>query len=128
MKLTEYSFVCDENIHPAVVDFLKEHVVSVKTVSELHLASADDEKILEVAHATQSIVLTHDSDFGKIVFMKKIAFTGIVYLRPGHIVPLLTVDTLKTLFANEFGLVLPFMLVAERTKLETLKVRIRSLG
>ncbi len=128
MKLTEYSFVCDENIHPVVVDFLKAHVASVKTVSELKLTSADDEKILETAHVTQSIVLTHDSDFGKIVFMKKVTFTGIVYLRPGHIIPLLTIDTLKTLFASEFELESPFMFVAERTKLDTLKVRIRSLG
>ena len=126
MKLFEYSFVCDENIHHIVVDFLKTHVKSIKTVSELNLTSQDDEKILEVAHTTQSVVLTHDNDFGKIVFMKKVPFTGIVYLRPGHIVPLFTIEILKSLFEKDFELEPPFMLIAERKK-EDIKVRIRSL-
>lgn len=126
MKLLDYSFLCDENIHPVVVDFLKTRVSSIQTVSELNLISQDDEKILEVAHSTRSIVLTHDSDFGKIVFLKKVPFTGIVYLRPGHIVPLFTIETLQALFEKEFELKAPFMLIAERKK-EDVKVRIRIL-
>ena len=70
MKLSGYSFICDENIHHGVVDFLRSAAKSVKTVSELNLTSQEDEKILEVAHASQSIVLTHDNDFDKIIFMK----------------------------------------------------------
>jgi hypothetical protein len=59
--------------------------------------------------------------------MKKVSFTGIVYLRPGHIVPLFTIEILKTLFEKDFELEPPFMLIAERKK-ENIKVRIRSLG
>lgn len=127
MKLTEYSIVCDENIHPVVVDFIRGEVKSVKTTYDLDLLSTDDEKILSAAHIMNSIVLTHDNDFGKIVFTKKVPFTGIVYLRPGHIIPLFTIEMLKTLFENEFDLAPPFMLVAERTKLDNIKVRLRSL-
>lgn len=116
MKLTEYSIVCDENIHPAVVNFIKDRVKFVKTTYDLNLLSADDEKILSVAHIMNSIVLT-----------KKVPFTGIVYLRPGHIIPLFTIEMLKTLFENEFELTPPFMLIAERTKLQNVKVRLRSL-
>jgi predicted nuclease of predicted toxin-antitoxin system len=126
MKLFEYSFVCDENIHPIVVDFLRTHAKSTKTISELNLISQDDEKILEVAHTSKSIVLTHDNDFGKLAFVKKVPFTGIVYLRPGHIVPLFTIEILKSLFEKDFELEAPFMLIAERKK-DDIKVRIRSL-
>ena len=126
MKLPEFSFVCDENIHPVVVDFLQSHVNSVKTVSSLTLVAQDDEKILAAAHITQSIVLTHDNDFGKIVFIKKVPFTGIVYLRPGHIVPLFTIEMLTALFERDFDLHPPFMLIAERKK-DDIKVRVRNL-
>src|SRR5260221_11733153 len=114
MKLSRFSFVCDENIHPTVIDYLKTKVKLVKNISELGLASASDEKILAEAHSSASVVVTHDSDFGKIVFLKKVPFTGIVYLRPGHIIPVFTIDTLKSLFENELELRSPFMLVAER--------------
>jgi predicted nuclease of predicted toxin-antitoxin system len=126
MKLSGYSYVCDENIHPDVADYLKLHVKSVRTVSELHLQSQDDETILQAAHVTQSVILTHDSDFGKIIFMKKVPFTGIIYLRPGHIVPAFTIETLTALFEKDFVLTPPFMLIAERKK-DSVKIRIRSL-
>jgi predicted nuclease of predicted toxin-antitoxin system len=127
MRWREYSFVCDENIHPDVIDFLRLHSKSVKTVSELNLSSFDDETILKAAHAKQSVVLTHDSDFGKIIFMKKVSFTGIVYLRPGHIVSVFTIETLKALLEKDFDLEPPFMLIAERKK-DAIKIRIRNLG
>ena len=128
MKLNAFTFVCDENIHPAVVEYLLSLDLSLKHVSDLNLISSSDEKILTEAHKSNSVVITHDSDFGKIVFTKKIPFTGILYLRPGHIVPALTIDTLKTLFENNFELHSPFMLIAERNKLKSIKVRIRNLG
>jgi hypothetical protein len=69
-------------------------------------------------------VVTHDSDFGKIVYTQPIKFLGILYLRPGHILAEFHISTLRTLFHNNPPVEPPFIIVAENT-INTVKIRVR---
>jgi predicted nuclease of predicted toxin-antitoxin system len=49
-----------------------------------NLFAIDDEIIIEKASKERKIILTHDNDFGKIIYTQKVKFYSIIHLRPGH--------------------------------------------
>ena len=53
-------------------------------------------------------------------------FTGIIYLRPGHIRPTFTIQTLETLAAQSLDVTAPFIVVAERRE-DSVQVRVRQM-
>lgn len=71
------------------------------------------------------VVLTHDSDFGRLAIANSEPMLGIVFLRPGHIEPTFTLETLEAVFREVEEIASPFILVAERVG-ERIKIRIRS--
>ena len=99
---------------------------NVRTVREEDLLGHDDVEVIRRAHGESRVVLTHDADFGRLAVQAAEPFTGIVYLRPGHISAefvlgiLAAVDTIGDVTA-------PFILVAERRG-GTVKVRLRARG
>ncbi len=72
------------------------------------------------------IVLTHDSDFGKLAIPNGEPIFGIVYIRPGHLRVEQTLGTLRALLTQDFDLTPPFLIVAKRID-NNVTFRLRSL-
>ena len=125
MKALDYPLLADENVHPDVISFLRDAGLDVESVSEQGRFGIPDTEVLQQATESDRVVLTHDSDFGGMaVFGAK--FTGIIYLRPGHIKADFTIKTLEAIRDNAPEVTPPFILVAERTG-DTVKIRVRQL-
>ncbi|MCC6908020.1 MAG: DUF5615 family PIN-like protein [Phycisphaerales bacterium] len=108
--------------------FLRDGGFDVLTVfDDESLRSAGDDIILQRAFEENRVVLTHDADFGTIAVAGFRPVVGIVFLRPGHIDPKSTIETLRFILAGDFELQPPFVLVAVR-QAESVRVRVRRLG
>jgi len=112
VKLFECKLLADENIHPDVVQFLRQQNCDVRDIHELGLAGQDDDAILAAAFQEQRTVLTHDGDFGRLAISQGIPINGIVYLRPGHIDSAFTIASLQAIQTQDLDLAAPFILVA----------------
>jgi predicted nuclease of predicted toxin-antitoxin system len=126
MELQEFGLLADENIHPDLIVFIRQQNMNVVSVKEEQLSGTTDEDLISRAERQSLVILTHDSDFGKIVFTNKGIHVGIVYLRPGHISPQFHVHTLNALLQTSLELTIPFLLVAERAG-DTIRIRKRLL-
>ncbi len=124
MRLQDFAFLTDENLHPDLVAALRRLGSDVLDVKENGLAGSSDLAILRLAYDQGRVVLTHDSDFGQLAVAALEPIVGIVYLRPGHFDPAFTLATLETLFEKVEDLATPFILVAERLG-SRVKIRIR---
>jgi predicted nuclease of predicted toxin-antitoxin system len=125
MKWSDLKFIADENIQQKVVEYLKEIKADTYSISDKNLQSMSDKAIIEMALKEERIILTHDSDFGKLIYHNQIPFLGIIYLRPGHIESSFTISSIKTIIQQDFNFLFPFILVAENTG-ETVKLRFRN--
>ncbi len=85
MKPLDFPLLADENVHPEVVAFLREEGCDILSVSEQKRFGLPDIEALRLARKSKRVVLTHDRDFGGLAVLNVRPFTGIVYLRPGHI-------------------------------------------
>jgi len=127
VKLREFSLLTDQNIHTVVVAFLRGEGFRVVDIGQAGLSGATDAAILARAHVEGRVVFTHDADFGTLAIAQGSPVVGIVYLRPGHVGPQSTIETLKHLLAADPDLSLPFLLVAKRTA-DRVNIRIRPLS
>lgn len=127
MRLEDFGVLADENIHDEVVAFLRSRGFDVRTVRGSALQGHDDVDLVRLAHTEHRIVVTHDRDFGRLAIAEQEPLWGIVYLRPGHIVPRFTVGTLGVLLLRKFDVDPPFILVARRRGAHV-QVRLRHLG
>ena len=123
--LTKFTFLCDENIHPTVKQFILDTGVKVKSVYDLALNGKSDLEIISTAFKEKMVILTHDSDFGMYIYTQNVPFVGIVYLRPGHFDPGIHIQSLKAVFNHSQNINSPFIIVAENDK-KKIKVRIRN--
>lgn len=124
MKLSEFSLLTDENIQEQVVGFLRSMGFNVLDVKEEGLFAAKDRDLLQLASQEGRVVVTHDSDFGTLVYKEAIPFVGIIYLRPGHIQPEYTITSIVHLLSAELEVSTPFIIVAEHVE-DRIKLRIR---
>ena len=60
------------------------------------------------------VILTHDSDFGRLAIIGREPYLGIIYLRPGHIDPLFTIGSIEALFEAYPDVTSPFIAVVRR--------------
>lgn len=125
MNPLDLPLLADENIHPEVVAYLRHERVDITSIAEQGRFGLPDSRVLRQASKAGRVVLTHDSDFGGLVLMGA-EFTGILYLRPGHIRPEFTIQTLKAIREQEFDVRPPFIVVAERSG-DRVKIRVRQL-
>jgi predicted nuclease of predicted toxin-antitoxin system len=126
LKLDELGLLTDENIHPQVVEALRRRGADVLDIKESGWDGMQDLAILRKAYIENRVVLTHDSDFGKLAVTTGEPMVGIVYLRPGHIEPIFTLETLEVLFAELTDVTSPFIAVAERME-QRVRIRYRAL-
>jgi uncharacterized protein (DUF433 family)/predicted nuclease of predicted toxin-antitoxin system len=117
-------FLQDENIHPEVSAILIGRGISVTTVRSAGLAGASERAILKRALDEGQVVLSHDPDFGKLAIAARQPVHGLVYLRPGHMLPELTTGTLIAVLNANFDLFLPFLAVAVRAG-DRVRIRVR---
>jgi predicted nuclease of predicted toxin-antitoxin system len=119
--------LADENIHPEVVAHLRGQGKDVQTAMELGLGGQSDEAILRLAFQSGRVVLTHDADFGTLAVLRGEPFTGLIYLRPGHIRPEFTIESLVTIAGQPLDVHPPFIIVADRSG-QTVRVRVRHIS
>jgi len=126
VKLAQADWLADENIDTDVVAFLRGIGCDIQTVHELGKSGVSDVDLLREAVAHNRIVVTHDSDFGTLAIVRGEPVTGIVYLRPGHIDPRFTIESLRAVLDEVPEVTPPFIIVARR-KGTQVSVRIRQL-
>lgn len=125
MKLNAFNLLADENIHPHVIKFLANENFNIRSVFDYQLNGKSDELVLQESYKENRIVLTHDADFGKIVFSKHTKFIGIIYLRPGHIDGASTIMSLDNLIRTNLTFESPFIAVVEN-RLGKVVIRLRN--
>lgn len=126
MKLREFRLSADENIQPEVIDWLRTNGFDVKTSFEAGLLGRDDAEVLQAAMTDRRVILTHDRDFGGLAVAQREPFTGIVYLRPGHIQASFTIGSLAALLGENLEMKAPFIIVIQRDG-EHVRIRVRNL-
>jgi predicted nuclease of predicted toxin-antitoxin system len=124
MKPLDFPLLADENLHPDVVAFLLERGCDVLSISGQGLWGLSDLDVLNMAQKGKRVVLTHDSDFGGLAILNSQPYIGIIYLRPGHIQPEFTIQTLQAIQSRALEVSPPFIIVAERTG-NNVKIRLR---
>lgn len=73
-------FLADQDVYAATVVFLRNLGHDVVAVAQLGLAQAADAELLRIAHEQGRIFVTHNRDFGGLVFVQD-AGAGVIYLR-----------------------------------------------
>lgn len=126
MKLSDLTFLTDESLQPAVVDKIKSMGFDVLDVKEQDLRGSLDSALLRLAFEESRIVITHDSDFGKLAFRDGFPLKGIIYLRPGHYDANITITSWEALVSADLDLICPFILVVENLG-EYVKMRYRRI-
>lgn len=124
MQLLECSFLADENIPPQVVEALVD-TASIARVPEEGLLSANDTTILQAASRQGLVLITQDSDFCELVFANRLPFFGVIYLRPGHLLPEIPLRLLRHVSDASLEVEPPFFLVAALTA-DGIKLRLRN--
>ena len=124
MKPLDFPLLADENIHPEVIAFLREQGGDVFSVAEQGGYGLPDAEVLHQAQDAGRVVLTHDSDFGSLAVLSTQPYTGIIYLRPGHIQAEFTIQTIKAIQERAPQVTPPFILVAVRDG-DRVKIRVR---
>lgn len=122
--MSQFSFpvVTDENIHPRIVTYLRGVDINVLDIKEQNWFGMSDAEILTRAYEQGRVVITHDSDFGRLAVLSDKPLIGILYLRPAEIQTSKTIEKLSNFLTTSLELQPPFIAV-----IQDKKVRIRNL-
>ena len=124
MKLIDYEWLADENIHPDWINFCR-NITPVHTLSQFNLLGKSDAEILKFSNDNHFIVFTQDSDFGHLAIAHNQPFLGIVFLRPGHLNPSIHLATIRKILDQNIDLSPPFILVGSYNN-TSINIRIRN--
>lgn len=127
MKLNDVRFIADENIHNEVVDFLRSSGFDVKSASDDDLAGGLDIDLLKLAHNSDRGIITHDSDFGTLIYTQDQPYYVILFVRPGHFDPNFTIETLTKLIEEDIDIYPPTLITTKRVG-DGITVRIKNEG
>ena len=127
MKLPDFSLLTDENIDPGVVAHLRQLGFDVMDVAESGLQGSADVDLMRLATSQGRVAVTHDADFGTLAIHQGEPLVGLIYLRPAHIDPKFTIESLQAVLSADPDVVPPFILVAKRSG-NKVTIRIRHLG
>ncbi len=114
MKLGDFGLLTDENIDADVVQFLRSRGFDVSDVCENGQHGTADVDLIRQAVKENRVIVTHDSDFGTLAVLAGEPIVGILFLRPGHIDPAFTVESVKAVLVRDIDVTPPFVLVARR--------------
>ncbi len=93
-------FFADENIQQSLISWLEESGFNISGIRAENLHGLDDEAIIRKAFFEKKIIITQDSDFGKIIFTKNIKFYSVIFLKPGHHHSDFHIPTLKAILKH----------------------------
>jgi predicted nuclease of predicted toxin-antitoxin system len=127
VKLRDIPLLTDENIDPDVVTHLRHLGFDVLDVVERGLQGSADLDLMRLATSLGRAVVTHDADFGMLAIHQGEPLVGLIYLRPAHIDPKYTIDSLQAVLSADPDVVPPFILVVKRSGNKA-AIRIRHLG
>jgi len=80
--MMELSFFADENIPGSLINWIKTNGFNISGIRLENLYGMDDEAIIQKALSEKKIIITQDSDFGEIIFTKKVKFYSVIFLQP----------------------------------------------
>jgi predicted nuclease of predicted toxin-antitoxin system len=127
VTLEDFALLADENVDADVVAHFRHLAFDVAGVSERGWQGRFDADLIAAAVAEQRVIVTHDADFGRLALASASGLIGIVFLRPGHIDPQFTIDTINVVLAGQFQVSPPFILGAKRTG-KSVAARVRHLS
>lgn len=77
-------FIADEHIPFPAIEMLRRAGHDVLSIGE-EFASLDDADIVHLAVAENRIIISCDSDFGELIFLRQLECrSGVIYLRLGY--------------------------------------------
>lgn len=114
-------FLLDECTFIATASFLRKLGFDVVTVNELGLSGLSDDKIFELAHKENRILLTFDKDFGNIFRFPLGTHPGIIIVRTHP----QTVEDTNRLLKKFFGITTPEQYQNALVIIDESKIRIR---
>ncbi|MFH0786770.1 MAG: DUF5615 family PIN-like protein [Pseudomonadota bacterium] len=74
-------FLADENIPPAIINFIHEKGFDIKDVCKIGKSGASDEEIMEIARAEGRILISFDKHFADIIRYPLNSHYGIIRIR-----------------------------------------------
>jgi len=120
------SFFADENISPFLIKWISENGYIISGVKEENMCGATDISIIHKCFKSSEIIITHDSDFGKIIFTNTIPFYSIIYLRPGHFDAGFHIPTIKSILKKKELIRKGTLIIGHRT-IDKIKIRIKQI-
>lgn len=125
--MMELSFFADENIPESLINWIKTNGFNISGTRLENLYGMDDEAIIQKAFSEKKIIITQDSDFGEIIFTKKVKFYSVIFLKPGHHLSDFHIPTLKTIL-NHLDKIKEATLIIGVRKNDDIKLRFRFLN
>ncbi len=120
------SFFADENISSALISWIKEQGYKISGVKEEKMEGISDLNIIQKSFSSQDIILTHDNDFGKIIFTYSVSFFSIIYLRLRHFDGNFHIPTIKSVLKHKHLIISGTLIIGQRT-LDKIKIRIKQI-
>ena len=120
--------LADENIQESLIKWLKEERFNISGIRSENLYGLDDEVIIEKAFLEKRVIITQDSDFGKIIFTKNVKFYSIIFLRPGHQLADFHIPTLKVILNRYSDKIKEVSIIIRVRKEDDIKIRFRLLN
>lgn len=106
-------FLADENIGLAVINPLRRLGFDIKSIKEIKPGLKDPE-VLSLANRENRVLITTDKDFGELVFVNKLAHTGVILLRLKRETTNTKFLVLRRLFKKNLQLLHAFTVVSEK--------------
>lgn len=122
----QLAFFADENISDELIKWLKQQQYKISSIKEEKLFGTSDKSIIEKCLIQKLIIITHDNDFGKIIFTENISFYIIIYLRPGHFDGQFHIPSLQKLLLHT-KFILPGTLIICQRKSNKIQIRFRKI-
>ncbi len=123
---TGLSFFADENISEELINWFRTNGNSISGVKEEGMYGASDLSIIQKCFASDKIILTHDNDFGKLIFTTPVSFFSIIYLRPGNFDASFHIPTLKSILKHRELITRGTLIIGHRT-VHKIKIRIKQI-
>jgi len=106
--------LADENIPIKAVEALKQKNIDIISILQTS-PGLSDQQALELANRQGRILITFDTDFGKLAFKEKLKMKGVILLRFIPKSPQQIVKRIEYLIASEIPMENSFLIVREES-------------
>ncbi len=121
-------FFADENIQESLIKWIKENGFDISGIRSENLYGLDDEAIIKKTFLEKKVIITQDSDFGKIIFTRNIRFYSVIFLKPGHHHADFHIPTLKLILSQFIDKIKEGSIIIGVRKNDDIKIRFRLLN